>query len=131
MLMPVCLLQAQPVVQQSADTVRVTTPDVCLLFKKADVKAVAKLFNPVIELAMPESSQPTYARAQAEQILKKFFDEKKPFNCVQTHRLTRDNDDCTVARLYTEKGMFRLSVRMRPVEGALRIYSIQIAEDND
>ncbi|MBQ5996328.1 MAG: DUF4783 domain-containing protein [Bacteroidales bacterium] len=115
----------------SATPAKGSRPDFEAALKKSDIKVLANTFHATIELYMPEKKQASYAKAQAEQIIKKFLEDNKPSDCVQTHRFSREGEESTVSTLYTSKGNYRLSIRMRPIEGALRIFSIRIEEDND
>lgn len=108
-----------------------TVPDFSDAFKKGDVRTLAKFFHSTIELVMPSKSRANYAKAQAEQIIQKFFDENEPSNFIQTHQINRENDECTLATLYTDQGKFRITIRMRPAEEVYHIFSIRIEDDND
>ena len=110
---------------------KASRPDFETALKKGDTKILASTFHATIELSMPEKKQANYAKAQAEQVIKKFLEDNKPSDCVQTHRFIREGEESTVSTLYTSTGNYRLSIRMRPVEGALRVFSIRIEEDND
>lgn len=106
-------------------------PDFDGALKKGDVKTVAKSFHATVELDLPDKKQTNYAKAQAEQIVRKFFEENKPLDCVRTQQFRHEEDECTVSALSTSNGNYRLSIRVRPVQNAPRIFSIRIEKQND
>lgn len=106
-------------------------PDFDRSLQSGDVKALAKSFHATVELDLPDKKQTNYAKAQAEQIIRKFFEDNKPLNCVRTQQFRHEEDECTVSALTTSCGNYRLTIRVRPVQGTQRIFSIRIEKQND
>ena len=94
-----------------------------------DAKAISNYFNTSVELNISES-QAVYGKAQAEQILKKFFSNNASsngkFSYKSLHNGTRDNVQFYIGELHTGKGSYRVTVYMKDQ----RILQMRI-ESND
>jgi len=94
-----------------------------------DAKAISNFFNTSVELIISES-QAVYGKAQAEQILRNFFNNNasanRKFNYKPLHDVTRDNTQFYIGELHTGKGSYRVTIYMKNQ----RIHQMRI-ESND
>jgi len=80
-----------------------------------DAKAISNYFNTFVELNINES-QEVYGKAQAEQILKTFFNNNASANrkfYKPLHDVTRDNTQIYIGELHTGKGSYRVTIYMK------------------
>jgi len=98
-------------------------------FVAGDAKVFSKYFNSSVELIF-SGSQNVYAKAQAEQILKNFFNDNtsanRKFNYKHLHSTDRDNAQSFIGELHTGKGIYRVTIYMKDQ----RIHLMRI-ESND
>jgi len=84
--------------------------------KTCDAKTIGKYFNSSVELNFSES-QGVYGKAQAEQILKDFFNKNASvngkFEYKHLHTTPRDNAQNYIGELITGKGIYRLQIFMK------------------
>ena len=85
-------------------------------FADGDAKVISKYFNSSVELNF-SNSQNVYAKAQAEQILKTFFNDNaapnRKFNYKPLHSNGKDNAQSFIGVLNTGKGTYRVSIYMK------------------
>jgi uncharacterized protein YfaS (alpha-2-macroglobulin family) len=112
----------------------VTLPnEIVQALNKGDAKVISKYFNSSVELIFSES-RGVYAKAQAEQILKNFFNDNPPANAPANgkysyrhlHTIPKDNTQYNIGELRTGKGMYRVCIFMKDQQ----IYEMRI-ENND
>lgn len=76
---------------------------------QGNASAVAKYMVAQVDMTLPSASD-YYSKAQAEQILRKFFDEHQPKGMAVAHEGTNRSGDCYyIGDLSTEKGDFRVT----------------------
>ena len=82
--------------------------------ENGEAKSVGKYFNSSVELILP-SNQGVYGKAQAEQILKNFFEGNAPGNFKYKHLQTinKENTQFYIGQLYTGKGIYRIYVYIK------------------
>ena len=82
--------------------------------ENGEAKSVGKYFNSSVELILP-SNQGVYGKAQAEQILKNFFEGNSPGNFKYKHLQTinKENTQFYIGQLYTGKGIYRIYVYIK------------------
>jgi hypothetical protein len=94
-----------------------------------DAKSISNYFNTFVELNISEN-QAVYGKAQAEQILRNFFNNNasanRKFNYKPLHDVTRDNTQVYIGELHTGKGSYRVTIYIKDQ----RIYQMRI-ESND
>jgi len=94
-----------------------------------DAKVFSNFFNTSVELIINDS-QAVYGKAQAEQILKTFFNNNAStsgkFSYKQLHKGDRDNVQFYIGELHTGKGSYRVTINMKDQ----RIHQMRI-ESND
>ena len=98
-------------------------------FADGDAKVISKYFNSSVELIFSES-QNVYGKAQAEQILKNFFNNNattnRKFNYKPLHSNGKDNAQSFIGVLHTGKGTYRVNIYM--IDQRIHIMRI---ENND
>jgi len=99
-------------------------------FMDGDAKAISNYFNTSVELIFSEN-QGVYGKAQAEQILRNFFNNNITPNRKFTYKPVhsspnRDNAQYYIAELHTGKGSYRVTIFMKDQ----RIHQMRI-ESND
>jgi len=98
-------------------------------FEAGDAKVISNYFNSPVELIFSES-QNVYAKAQAEQILKNFFNNNasanRKFNYKHLHGTDRDNAQFFIGELHTGKGIYRVNIYMKDQ----RIHILRIESDD-
>ena len=96
---------------------------------KGDAKAISSYFNTSVELIYSER-QAVYGKAQAEQILRTFFNDNaapnREFNYKPLHTGIRDNAQFCIGELHTGKGSYRVTILLKDQ----RILQMKI-ESND
>lgn len=83
--------------------------------ENGDAKTISKYFNSSIELIFSQS-QGVYGKAQAEQILKNFFDNNGTggFKYKHLHTVSKDNTQYNyIGQLYTSKGTYRIYIYIK------------------
>ena len=90
--------------------------DITQGFENSDAKAISKYFNTSVELIISEKSG-VYAKAQAEQILRSFFNNNAPssgrFTYKHLHGSDRDNVQYYIGELHTGRGIYRITIYMK------------------
>ena len=97
-------------------------------FVGGDAKTICKYFDSSVELILSEIGG-VYAKVQAEQILKDFFNKNasanQKFNYKDLRSSIRDNAQYFIGELHTGKGIYRVNIYMKDQ----RIFQLRI--DND
>ena len=98
-------------------------------FNNGDAKVISQYFNSSVELIFADS-RGVYGKAQAEQILNKFFNDnvttRREFKYTHLHNIDKDNVQYYIGELTTEKGRYRINIYMKDH----RIYEMRL-ESND
>ena len=85
-------------------------------FINGDAKVISKYFNSSVELIFSQR-QGVYGKAQAEQILKTFFNDNSlaggKFNYKLLHSNSNRNNAQYIGELYTGKGSYRVHIFMK------------------
>jgi hypothetical protein len=85
-------------------------------FNNGDAKAISQYFNSSVELIFTDS-RGVYGKAQAEKILKNFFndnvDAKGKFDYKHLHNIDKDNVQYYIGELTTGKGRYRINIYMK------------------
>lgn len=102
------------------------TDQVVGYIKTANVKELAKHFADNIDLAVDDTDD-IVSRAQAEQILKKFFDKNQPKNFAIKHSgVTKLGIEYRIGDLETSGGNFRVSINLKKVGDIYQIHQFRI-----
>lgn len=87
-------------------------------------------FTKKVDLSIPGTDD-VFSRAQAEQILKEFFEEHPPKELVLEHGGTSKlKDQYRIGKLKTSNGAFRLTYFMKKVDGTPKVKKLRI-EDHE
>ncbi len=82
--------------------------------ENGDTKVISKYFNSSVELVFSEG-QGVYSKAQAEQILKTFFNNNGAgnFKYKHLHTINKDNSQYYIGELHTGKGLYRVYIHIK------------------
>jgi hypothetical protein len=116
LLFPVLGLQAQDSVKDK----------VVQAMKTGNAKELAATFIPNIDLTVKESSD-VYSRAQAEQILRKFFNDNPPVDLVIEHSgVSKFGDKYFIGILRTKSGYFRTTFFLKKGDEDFQVKQLRI-----
>lgn len=97
------------------------TDQVAGFLKTGNVKELAKHFTDNIDLAVGDYDD-IASKAQAEQILKKFFDKNQPKNFTVKHKgKTSLGVEYRIGELETSSGTFRVTFNLKTVGDSYQI----------
>ena len=84
-----------------------------LLIQAGNSKELSKYFNERVDLTIIDKEE-TYSRAQAEMVLKDFFEKNRPVSCKIIHRGASEGGILYgVGDFLTDKETFRITIKMR------------------
>lgn len=91
-----------------------------------DATAVARHMVANVDMALPSASD-YYSKAQAEQILRKFFDEHPPKGLAIVHEGTnRSGDSYYIGNMPTGKGDFRVTFFLKKAGQVFQVKQLRI-----
>ncbi len=89
---------------------------------------LAQHFTQKVDLSIPGTDD-VFSKAQAEQILKEFFQDHPPEKLKLEHKGTSKlKDRYRIGKLITSKGKYRLTYFMKKVDGKARIKKLRIED---
>ena len=94
-------------------------------FKNGDAKKLAEYFNNNIELVVLENDN-VYSKAQAQQIVNKFFSTNTPEEFSIIHDGGTESAKYAIGILKTRNGSFRVYFLLKPNEGKEYIHQLRI-----
>ena len=94
-------------------------------FKNGDSKKLAEYFNNNIELVVLENDN-VYSKAQAQQIVNKFFSTNTPEEFSIIHDGGPESAKYAIGNLKTKNGSFRVYFLLKPSEGKEYIHQLRI-----
>jgi hypothetical protein len=98
-------------------------------FRTGNSKEIAKYFNPSIELNIADGTD-TYSKAQAEQILRDFFNKNMPVNSTVIHLInTNPNYQIGILSVLTKTAKYRVTVTFKKTSGEFLITELRIEGD--
>ena len=107
------------------------TEKIAGLLGTGNSKALSGYFTPNVDLTVVETDD-VYSKAQAEQILKKFFEENPPSTFKIEHDgKTKAGDRYVIGTLSTSKGKFRVTYFLKQINDAQLIKQLRIEESSD
>ena len=107
------------------------TPDIQAALKSGYAGALADHFTESIDLTIIDEDG-AYSKAQAEQILKKFFEENKPLSFTIKHSgSSQRGDQYKIGDLKTTKGSYRVSIYIRKQGDRNQIFRLWIEENEE
>lgn len=94
--------------------------------KVGNPKELVSTFIPNIDLTVKETSD-VYSRAQAEQILRKFFNDHPPVDLVIEHSgVSKFGDKYFIGILRTRSGYFRVTFFLKKSDEELQVKQLRI-----
>ena len=94
--------------------------------KTGNAKELASTFIPNIDLTVKETSE-VYSRAQAEQVLRKFFNDHPPVDMVMEHSgVSKFGDKYFIGILRTRNGYFRTTFFLKKGDEELQVKQLRI-----
>ena len=96
-----------------------------LCLKNGDSKKLAEYFNKNIELVVLENDN-VYSKAQAQQIVSKFFSANSPEEFTIIHNGATESAKYAIGNLKTKNGNFRVYFLLKPTEGKDYIHQLRI-----
>lgn len=94
--------------------------------RMGDAKELSALFISSIDLTVKDASD-VYSRAQAEQILRKFFNENPPIDLVIEHSgVSKSGDKYFIGILRARTGYFRTTFFLKKGEQGFQVKQLRI-----
>ena len=94
-------------------------------FKNGDSKKLAEYFNKNVELVVLDNDN-VYSKAQAQQIVSKFFSTNSPEEFSIIHKGGTESAKYAIGNLKTKNGNFRVYFLLKPNEGKEYIHQLRI-----
>lgn len=108
---------------QAQDAVK---DQVVLAMKTGNSKDLAAHFIPNIDLTVKDAAD-VYSKAQAEQILRKFFNDHPPVDLVIEHSgVSKFGDKYFIGILRTRSGYFRVTFFLKKTETDFQVKQLRI-----
>ncbi len=102
---------------------------VTLALKTGNARALATHFIANIDLTVPDNSD-VYSKAQAEQILRKFFDEHVPSDLSIDHEgVSKMGDRYYIGKLHTSTGGYRVTFFLKKAGEVFQVKQLRIEAD--
>ena len=98
--------------------------------KNADSKGLAVYFNEKIELIIPGKSG-VYSKAQAEQVIKNFFETHPVTSFEIIHHGIKDNSAYAIGKYISNKIHYRFYYRTQESEGKILIHQLWIENQDE
>lgn len=99
--------------------------------KAGNSKDLAQLFIPNIDLTVKESSD-VYSKAQAEQILRKFFNDNPPVDMVIEHSgVSKFGDKYFIGILRTRSAYFRVTFFLKKGDEDFQVKQLRIEDSKN
>lgn len=110
----------------------VTRDKVVQAMRTGNATDLAAQFIPNIDLTVKETSE-VYSRSQAEQIIRKFFNDHPPVDLVIEHRgVSKFGDKYFIGILRTRNGYFRVTFFLKKNGDQMQVKQLRIeASKND
>jgi hypothetical protein len=102
--------------------------DITLSLEAGNAAALAKHFHSNVELIILEEED-VYSKAQAEQIIRKFFSEHKPSAFKVIHEGGLENSRYAIGRLDTDRARYRVYILMKKQDNRPLIHQLRIEEE--
>ena len=99
--------------------------EIILSFKTGNSKTIAEYFNQNIELVVLEDDN-VYSKAQAQQIVAKFFGNNKPESFTVIHQGGKEDAKYVIGNLKTNNGVFRIYFLLKTSEKKNYIHQLRI-----
>lgn len=98
-------------------------------FQAGNANTLASYFDNEVEISIMDEDN-VYAKAQAKQVMEKFFSSYKPASFAKQHEGTSPSGaNYCIGILKTSKGTFRVSIHAKSISGKKIVQQVQIEED--
>ena len=118
-----------PVLPLNAQTGKVPE-EIVLSFKAGNAEELAKFFHNNVELIILEEED-VYSRSQAEQIIRKFFNEHKPEAFKIIFEGGKENSRYAIGSMQAAGKNLRVYILMKNKEGSPYIHQLRIEEEEE
>ncbi|MBN2164674.1 MAG: DUF4783 domain-containing protein [Marinilabiliaceae bacterium] len=98
--------------------------------QEANCKTLATFFNEKIELIIPGKSG-VYSKAQAEQVIKVFFENHPVTSFKIIHKGIKDNSSFAIGKYISNNINYRFYYRIKNSEGKTLIHQIWIDKEDE
>jgi hypothetical protein len=95
-----------------------------------NVSELSKYFNTNIELAILDKED-IYSSAQAEVIVKDFFEKNKPLKYAKVHQGGKEGSKFVIGNLTTSTGAYRVYFLVKDVKGKYLIHTLRFELPNE
>jgi hypothetical protein len=113
----------------SAATILDPYEDIANAIRSGDAKSVSKYFSSSVDLTII-SREDVYSKAQAEQILKDFFNKNTPRSFSIIHRgESKDGSKYAIGTLTTSNGNYRTYYYFKVVGGSINIQELRFMKE--
>ena len=113
----------------SAATILDPYEDIANVIRSGDAKSVSKYFSSSVDLTII-SREDVYSKAQAEQILKDFFNKNTPRSFSIIHRgESKDGSKYAIGTLTTSNGNYRTYYYFKVVGGSINIQELRFMKE--
>ncbi len=125
------LLSGERLLYSSENDLKEIPEGVMAALATGNAKEISKHCHTSIQLILLEKDG-MYSREQAEQILRNFFQQHQPTRFMVRHEGGTASRDSrfVIGILQTGKGIYRVSLFMKIINGNLSIHQLRIEEDN-
>lgn len=103
------------------------TDDIIQCFKNGDSRALSEYFNQNIELVVLDNDN-VYSKAQAQQIVSKFFDDNPPESFNKIHQGGKEGALYVIGTLTTNSKSFRVYFLLKKNGAKDYIHQLRIEE---
>jgi hypothetical protein len=103
--------------------------EIITCFKTGNASALSGFINSSLELQVLDNEN-VYSKDQAEQILKKFFNQNKPVDFVVLHQSGKDGAYYAIGTLHTVQGKYRVYFLIKEQNGKRLIHQLSIKKEN-
>ena len=111
-----------------SNQVKAQVPDEILQsLKTGNSKTLSEYFNQNVEMVVLENDN-VYSKAQAQQIVNKFFNSNPPENFNIIHQGGKEGAQYVIGNLVTSKGTFRVYFLLKKNGGKDYIHQLRIEE---
>jgi hypothetical protein len=111
-----------------AGQLKAQVPDEILQsLKTGNSKTLSEYFNQNVEMVVLENDN-VYSKAQAQQIVNKFFSNNPPESFIIIHQGGKEGAQYVIGNLVTSKGTFRVYFLLKKSSGKDYIHQLRIEE---
>ena len=102
--------------------------EIFLSLKTGNYDELSKYFNSSVELVILDNEN-VYSKAQAKQIMKKFYTNHKPSAFTKLHEGGKEGSKYVIGNLSTSTGKYRVYFLIKSKNGKALIHELRIEEE--